>query len=316
MNLLTPAFRCVRAASALTLLLWLGACETNPTQPGAASISQALSSLSTVAAQSGVPTGALGSTAATQSQTLQLMARSLDNMDEPREIELGRQLSAVLLGSARPLNDEATQRYVSRLGRWISLHSSRPHLPWTFVVLDNPGYNAFAAPGGFVFVTKGLLNRTPTEAELAGVLAHEIIHVTQKHHLKAMVTQARVQLGTQAAAQLLLRNNTDALTGMLLNLGRDLYAKGLDRADEFEADRMGVALATRAGMDPYGLVALLHQLSGERADHPAYTLAFSTHPPTRQRVEYLQQAMGNRLDRFASSSSPTLEQRIRSQRTR
>lgn len=316
MHISHSLLRSGRVALALGVALLVSACETNPTQPGTASMAQALGSLSTVAAQAGVPTGALGQNAASQTQTLQLMARALDNMDEPREIELGRQLSAVLLGSARPLNDEATQRYVSRLGRWISLHSSRPQLPWTFVVLDNPGYNAFAAPGGFVFVTKGLLNRTATESELAGVLAHEIIHVTQKHHLKAMVTQARVQLGTQAASQLLLRNNADALTGMLLNVGRELYAKGLDRADEFEADRMGVALATRAGMDPYGLVALLHQLSGERADHPAYTLAFSTHPPTKQRVEYLQQTMGNRLDRFVSTSSPTLEQRIRTQRAR
>lgn len=67
--------------------------------------------------------------------------------------------------------------------RWISLQSARPHLPWTFVVLDDKGYNAFAAPGGYVFVTKGLIDSCADEAELAGILAHEITHVTAKHHL-------------------------------------------------------------------------------------------------------------------------------------
>lgn len=316
MNTRLTTSRRAGSAMALSFGLLLTACVSNPSQPGDNSFAQALGALSSAAAQSGVPMGALGSQASTHLQTLQLVVQSLDNMDETREIELGRQLSSVLLGSARALNDEPTQRYVNRLGRWISLHSSRPNLPWTFVVLDNPGFNAFAAPGGYVFVTKGLLDRTPTEAELAGVLAHEITHVTQKHHLKAMVTQARTQLGTQAVGHLLSKNGGDTVSGMLLNLGRDLYAKGLDRADEFEADRMGVALAARAGMDPYGLLALLQQMSAEQPDHPAYALAFSTHPPSLQRVEYLRQAMGNRLDKFAASSSPTLAQRVRSQRSR
>lgn len=316
MNTRLTTSRRAGAAITLGLGLLLSACVSNPSQPGDTSIAQALGALSSAAAQSGLPVGSRGGQASTHVQTLQLVVQALDNMDEAREIELGRQLSSVLLGSARALNDEPTQRYVNRLGRWISLHSSRPHLPWTFVVLDNPGFNAFAAPGGYIFVTKGLLERTPTEAELAGVLAHEIIHVTQKHHLKAMVTQARTQLGAQAVGHLLSRSGSDTVSGLLLNLGRDLYAKGLDRADEFEADRMGVALATRAGMDPYGLLALLQQMSGEQPDHPAYALAFSTHPPAQQRLAYLQQAMGDRLDKYAVTSSPALAQRIRSQRSR
>ena len=100
----------------------------------------------------------------------------MENIDEAKEIEIGRQLAAVLLGS-KPLHpDMALQRYVNRLGRWISLQSSRPQLPWTFAVLDDPGFNAFAAPGGYIFVTKGLVDRVD-EAELAGILAHEITHV-------------------------------------------------------------------------------------------------------------------------------------------
>ena len=92
---------------------------------------------------------------------ISLLSRSVDNIDEPREIEIGRQLAAVLLGS-KPLHpDMQLQRYVNQLGRWISLQSERPHLPWTFIVLNDNGYNAFAAPGGYVFVTKGLIDRYP-----------------------------------------------------------------------------------------------------------------------------------------------------------
>ncbi|HEX2546146.1 MAG TPA: M48 family metalloprotease, partial [Ramlibacter sp.] len=130
---------------------------------------------------------------------IQMLSESVDRIDEPKEIEIGRQLAAVLLGS-KPLHpDLALQRYVNRLGRWISLQSTRPNLPWTFGVLDDPGFNAFAAPGGYVFVTKGLVDRVD-EAELAGILAHEITHVTGKHHLQALAARARSGLATQLIA--------------------------------------------------------------------------------------------------------------------
>jgi len=80
-------------------------------------------------------------------------------IDESKEIEIGRQLAAVLLGSKPMHGDAALQRYVNQLGRWIALQTSRPQLPWTFTVLDDPGFNAFAAPGGYVFVTSGTICR-------------------------------------------------------------------------------------------------------------------------------------------------------------
>ena len=125
-----------------------------------------------------------------------LLAQSQGEIDETREIEIGRQLAAVLLGSKPLLQDAPLQRYVNQLGRWISLQSSRPRLPWTFAVLDDPGFNAFAAPGGFIFVTKGLVDRVD-EAELAGILAHEVTHVTERHHLEALRAKARAGLATQ-----------------------------------------------------------------------------------------------------------------------
>jgi beta-barrel assembly-enhancing protease len=247
---------------------------------------------------------------ATATDLVGLLSQSLEQIDEPKEIEMGRQLSAVLLGT-KPLHpDMALQRYVNRLGRWISLQSDRPNLPWTFAVLDDVGYNAFAAPGGYVFVTKGLVDSVADESELAGILAHEIHHVIAKHHLKALRKSAQSGLLTRIVASQLNNNLQGAISAQLLALGREVYSKGLDQGDEFEADRSGVALATRAGFDPYGLIAVLQQLRTAKADNPVFTLALSTHPATQLRIDQLELAMGDRLDTFSGKPSLTIAQRL------
>ncbi|RYX94630.1 MAG: peptidase M48 [Comamonadaceae bacterium] len=241
---------------------------------------------------------------------IQMLSQSLEQIDEPREIEIGKQLAAMLLGSKPLYADMATQRYVNQLGRWISLQSSRPDLPWTFAVLDDPGFNAFAAPGGYVFVTKGLLDRVADEAELAGILAHEITHVTSRHHLKAMSAAARTGLLAQAVSSQLKNNLGGMVSSQLLTLGRNLYARGLDQDDEFEADRTGVALAARAGFDPYGLVAVLQQLRTATPDDAAFALSLSTHPPAQTRLALLEDSMGTRLDAFAGQAPVTVARRV------
>ena len=240
----------------------------------------------------------------------QLLAQSLDQIDETREVQIGQQLSAVLLGSKPLYGDMAKQRYINQLGRWISLQSSRPNLPWTFAILDDSGYNAFAAPGGYVFVTRGLMERVADEAELAGILAHEITHVTSKHHLIALNKSAQTGLLTQAIGSQLKNNLGGLLSAQLLSLGRNLYTKGLDQQDEFDADRAGVALAARAGFDPYGLVAVIQQLRTASPDDTLFALSLSTHPPAQRRLDQLEQAMGNRLDAYSGMPSVTVPQRL------
>jgi predicted Zn-dependent protease len=240
---------------------------------------------------------------------VQMLMQSVDQIDEPREIEIGRQLAAVLLGSKPLHRDMALQRYVNQLGRWVSLQSARPQLPWTFGVLDDPGFNAFAAPGGYIFVTKGLVD-TVDEAELAGILAHEITHVTDKHHLQALRAKARAGLAAQALSSQLNSSVGGAVSAQLLALGRDLYSSGLDQDDEFDADRNGVALAARAGFDPYGLPSVLQQLRTAAPDNPLFTLTMKTHPAPQLRLDQLEQAMGNRLDAFAGKPAVPLSQRL------
>ncbi len=251
-----------------------------------------------------------GNQAARAGDLIGLLSQSLEQIDEPKEIEIGRQLAAVLLGSKPLYPDMAMQRYVNQLGRWISLQSSRPQLPWTFAVLDDPGFNAFAAPGGYVFVTKGLIDRVADEAELAGILAHEIGHVTAKHHLQAIAKSARTGLLTQVIGSQVKGQLAGAVSAQFLSLGRELYARGLDQSDEFDADRTGVALAARAGFDPYGLVAVLQQLRTATPDNALFALSLSTHPPAEQRLDLLEKAMGNRLDNLSGQPSVTVAQRM------
>lgn len=257
--------------------------------------------------------GSSASSGATGNQAMDLiglLTQSTETIDEAREIEIGRQLAAVLLGSKPLYPDMAVQRYVNQLGRWISLQSNRPDLAWTFAVLDDAGYNAFAAPGGYIFVTKGLIDRVADESELAGILAHEIAHVVQRHHLQAMRKTARAGALTQVIGSQLNNNLGGALSAQLLNLGRNLYAKGLDQEDEFEADRLGVALAARAGFDPFGLVAVLQQLRTATPDNPVFTLSLSTHPAPQARLDQVELAMGKRLDAFTGKAAVPVQQRM------
>lgn len=232
-----------------------------------------------------------------------LLTQSMENIDEAKEIEIGRQLAALLLGAKPAHPDMALQRYVNRLGRWISLQSPRPGLPWTFVVLDDGGYNAFAAPGGYVFVTKGLIDRCADESELAGILAHEITHVTSKHHLQAIRQSAMAGVGTRLLASQIRTNNVagQLVKDQLLSLFRTVYTKGLSQTDEFEADRSGVSLAAKSGFDPYGLVSVLQQLRTVTPDNPMFTLTMSTHPAAQARLDYLEQSMGRQLDGLGGS---------------
>ena len=190
------------------------------------------------------------------------------------ELTIGAGMSAQLLGGAPLLRDPALQRYVNSVGRWIAQHTERPELPWRFGVLDTSTINAYAAPGGFVFITRGMFRLLESESELAGVLAHEIGHVLRRHHLAAIRSQA--QAGIAGDAVSLFSGAKGVNLDGLIEVGVDLYSRGLDRADELEADRIGVVLAARAGYESHGLHRMLQTLGGLRPDSNEFALMFST----------------------------------------
>ena len=213
---------------------------------------------------------------------------------QAREIELGRGMAASLLGAVPLVPDPGLQRYVNDLGHWLALHTERPGLPWRFGILDTMTANAFATPGGHVFVTRGLLLRLWNEAELAGVLAHEIGHVLRRHHLQAVQHRARLELGMDVLSTA-LEERTGFPLDRLTGIGMELYARGLDKGDEYEADRLGVVIAARSGYDPYGLPGVLYTLAASGAQDSDLALMFSTHPSPQSRLERLSVVMDGRL---------------------
>jgi predicted Zn-dependent protease len=225
------------------------------------------------------------------------------------EIEIGGLVISNLLGAAPLVADEELQHYVNRVGMWVAQQTERADLPWRFGVIESANVNAFAAPGGYILMTRGLFMSLNSEAELAGVLGHEIAHVIEKHHLNALKKNARLGLLGDAmskAAENKGRNKKKV--GKIISAGTQLYARGLDREDEFAADRMGVVYAARAGYDPYALLDVLTTLDSINADAPAIALLTKTHPPFRQRLELLDLAIEDNLDAYAGQ--PVLKDRL------
>jgi predicted Zn-dependent protease len=228
-------------------------------------------------------------------KVVQKVQKANADINEPQEIDLGGGIASNLLGAAPLWDNPRVQRYVNRVGRWLALQTERPDLPWQFGVLDDNDVNAFAAPGGYVFITKGLLARINNEAELAGVLAHEISHVLRKHHLQALKKGARSELMSDLANDVIKSQGGDPRLSKLVSAGTEIYARGLDKQDEFEADRMGVVIAARAGYDPYGLPAVLQTLQSINPNDSNLALMFKTHPALGDRLSLLDGLMSESL---------------------
>jgi predicted Zn-dependent protease len=195
------------------------------------------------------------------------------------------------------VQDEAVHRYVALLGGALAGAGTRPALTWTFVVLDTDGVNAFAAPGGFIHITRGALALISDESELAGVLAHEIIHVTERHTIRAMQKSRAVQMG---AAETLSGNS--ALLERAVNATYDnVVEKGFGREEENDSDEKGLALANSVGYAPAGLSGFLTRLKERNKDTQERRGLFASHPEMQSRLDNLQQEIATR--KMASSAT-------------
>ncbi len=225
---------------------------------------------------------------------------------ESEEVAIGEGMTSVLLGAAPLVRNDALQKYVNRVGRYLTLQTERPDLPWSFGVLNSQSINAFATPGGHIVLTQGLLKRMRSEAELAGVLAHEIAHVLRKHHLAAMKKMGGMGFLADVGSIAVDQKGGGGSLGKelsknLLSGVKEVLIRGLDKDDEYEADRMGVVIATRAGYDPYGLPSVLQTLEANSGSSDA-ALLFSTHPAAASRLETLSDLMQSKLDHYQGKS--------------
>src|SRR5215207_11617967 len=203
---------------------------------------------------------------------------------EEKEIAMGREADKRVVAQLGLYPAQQVQEYVNRLGQKIAADSERPNLPWTFRVGDDPVVNAFALPGGFIYVTRGLLTHLTSEAELVSVIGHEIGHVTGRHSVEQMSKAQLAQVGLIAG--MLLKPELAQQFGDLAQTGLGLLFLKYGRDDEREADDLGLRYLNRENYDPREMAPVFETLGRVSAQQGQGRVPgwLSTHPAPENRV--------------------------------
>jgi predicted Zn-dependent protease len=207
-------------------------------------------------------------------------------VNETREVAIGNQIATQINGQVPLVQDVPLNLYVNDLGRLIARHSGRPDLQYYFYIVDSPALNAFALPGGHIYVNRGLIERTSDVSELAGVLAHEIGHVAARHGAENLQRQMRTRSMARVMYQIIL-NREPMLQQEAIEMGGQLWQAQNSRAAEQEADQLAVSYLVQTGVDPRGMLSLFSALWEEEQRVPATETVswFSTHPGTAARMQ-------------------------------
>jgi predicted Zn-dependent protease len=207
------------------------------------------------------------------------------------ERKIGEAVSAHIIDEFGVYQDKDVAKYVTLVGTVLAQASSRPNLNWEFIVLDTDAVNAFASPGGIIHVTRGVLGLAKTEAELAGILGHEITHVTEKHTTNSIQKSKAVsftadQVGKGGLTQDLIAQFSEKAYHAILN-------NQFDRGDENEADHIGVQLANKVGYDPSGLTKVLTKIEERNKDQKEPNGMFASHPVVADRIQKINKAIAD-----------------------
>ncbi|HEX7812186.1 MAG TPA: M48 family metalloprotease, partial [Burkholderiales bacterium] len=230
------------------------------------------------------------------------------NLGDKEEAALGLEMLPMLMGQQKLVDDAGLQQYVNKVGTWIAQQSERPGLPWRFGVIDSDAVNAFAVPGGYILITRGMLAMLESESELAGVLGHEVSHVVRKHHLRWVYMNKEMQSSMQRSQEAIRKYNPSMLPQMermdklmqqqaaFLNSGP--MRSTLSQSEEMQADTDGATLAWRAGYDAYGLVSALQRFEAyQRPRYAAQQSGLKAHPEPVQRLKMLDLALRSRAEK-------------------
>lgn len=203
-------------------------------------------------------------------------------ISDREEVAVGLEAARQVVAQIPAYQNQAVQDYVQKLGERMAARSERTNIPYTFTVLQADDPDAFALPGGFIFITSGMLRLMENEAQLAGVLAHEVGHVASRHGVE-LIRQAAIAQGVQVA----VLGTDSGVTQVIGNVVRELILRGYGRAKELEADRLGARYASSNGYAPAQLTSFLERLEAVTGGSPGWLAPLSTHPPVAQRVDEL-----------------------------
>lgn len=216
--------------------------------------------------------------------------RQIALISESQEIQMGQQADEDIVRSLGLYGDDDLQHYVERIGKDLAAASERPELPWSFRVVDDPIVNAFALPGGFIYVTRGILAHLNNEAELAGVLGHEIGHVTARHSVERISKAQLAQIGLGVGMVL---SEDVARFGDLAQQGLGMLFLKFSRDDERQSDDLGLRYMQRAGYDPREMTGVFETLARVSQAQGVGRIPgwLSTHPAPENRVERIVESL-------------------------
>jgi predicted Zn-dependent protease len=206
------------------------------------------------------------------------------------EVALGREVSAKIVAGIPVLRNEPLTRYVNYVGATVAAQSERKDIQYHFAVLDSDEINAFSTPGGFVFITRAALMLCEDESELAGVLAHEVGHITGKYIVHTIEHDKEKSAGISEASNYV--PGSPYIQGLAKNVLTNIFTGGLPPQDEFEADQHGIQYAHNAGYPADGLKRFLAQLEIATTQKSAQTTITSTHPPVKDRITRIDDLIG------------------------
>jgi len=220
-------------------------------------------------------------------ETLNLDLGQLNIISTDEEIRLGKSLAVEIEKEQTVLDNPALAKYVSEIGTRVAAYSERPDIPYSFTVIDNDdSVNAFALPGGPIYVYTGLLRHAGNEAELAGVLGHEVAHIAARHSTEQL-TKA---FGYSLLAEVVLGKDPGATTAIARDIIGSLSMLKFSRNDEIEADRLGVRYLFQAGYSPNAMSSFMQKLGELQTQSPSRVLnLLSTHPLSNDRLNAIRQ---------------------------